>query len=184
MLAVPALHYSRNQKMSAFFTIVGPRGQESMLKIIQARTGRNLELAKTLFREYSASLSFDLDFQDFEEELANLPSGYASPEGCVLIATHTGQPAGCVALRKLSAGACEMKRLYVRPEFRGSGIGKALAEAIIEEARRIGYTCMRLDTVPSMTRARALYVSLGFEVIEPYRHNPIEGVVFMELKLV
>ena len=155
-----------------------------MLKITQARTGKNLELAKTLFREYSASLSFDLDFQDFEEELANLPSGYVSPEGCLLIATHTGQAAGCVALRKLSASICEMKRLYVRPPFRGLGIGRALTVAIIEQAGRIGYTCMRLDMVPSMKAARALYVSLGFEVIEPYRHNPIEGAVFMELKLV
>ena len=155
-----------------------------MLKIIQAQTGKNLELAKTLFREYSASLSFDLDFQDFEEELANLPSGYATPEGCLLIATYTWQPAGCVALRKVDASICEMKRLYVRPQFRGLGIGRALAEAIIEQARRIGYTCMRLDTVPSMEAARALYVSLGFEVIEPYRYNPIEGAVFMELTLV
>ena len=155
-----------------------------MLKIIQAQGGENLELAKTLFREYAASLSFDLDFQDFEEKLANLPNGYASPEGCLLIASHTGQAAGCVALRKVGASVCEMKRLYVRPQFRGLGIGRALAEAIIEQARRIGYTCMRLDTVPSMKAARALYVSLGFEVIEPYRYNPIEGAVFMDLTLV
>ena len=138
---------------------------EYMLKIIQARTGKNLDLAKMLFREYAASLSFDLDFQDFEEELANLPNGYAWPEGCLLIATYPRQAAGCVALRKVSASVCEMKRLYVRPQFRGLGIGKALAEAIIEQARRVGYACMRLDTVPSMKAARALYVSLGFEVI-------------------
>ena len=155
-----------------------------MLKIIQAETGKNLELAKTLFREYAASLSFDLDFQDFEEELANLPNGYTSPEGCLLIATYARQPAGCVALRKLGASVCEMKRLYVRPQFRGLRIGRALAEAIIERARTVGYTCMRLDTVPSMKAARALYVSLGFRVIEPYRYNPIEGAVFMELALV
>ena len=155
-----------------------------MLEIMQGQTGKNLELAKMLFREYSASLGFDLDFQDFEEELANLPSGYALPEGCLLIATYTRQPAGCVTLRKVGASVCEMKRLYVRPQFRGLGIGRALAEAIIERARTVGYTCMRLDTVPSMKAARALYVSLGFRVIEPYRYNPIEGAVFMELALV
>jgi len=155
-----------------------------MLRIIQAQMGKNLALARVLFEEYAASLSFELDFQDFEEELASLPEGYAPPHGCLLIATHNGRTAGCVALRKLSAGTCEMKRLYVRPRFRGLGVGRALADAIIEEARRIGYTCMRLDTAPSMRVARALYASLGFKAIAPYRYNPIDGAVFMELTLV
>ena len=155
-----------------------------MLKILQAETGKNLELTKALFEEYAASLSFDLDFQDFEEELVNIPGAYASPEGCLLLALYTGQVAGCVAARKLSDGVCEMKRLYVKPKFRGLGIGRALAEAVLEQARRMGYTRMRLDTVPSMNIARVLYVSLGFRVIDAYRYNPIEGAVFMELTLV
>jgi len=155
-----------------------------MLKIFQAKTSKNLELAKVLFEEYAASLGFDLDFQDFEGELSNLPSSYAPPKGCLLLAAYGGQPAGCVALRELCEGVCEMKRLYVRPHFRRLSIGRALAESVIEEARKLGYTRMRLDTVPSMDVARALYVSLGFKEIRPYRYNPIEGAVFMEFTLV
>lgn len=155
-----------------------------MLKIFQAKTGKNLELVRVLFEKYAASLGFELDFQDFEEELSNLPSSYAPPKGCLLLATYGGRPAGCVALRELCEGVCEMKRLYVKPQFRGLGIGRALAESVIEEARKLGYTRMRLDTVPSMDVARALYVSLGFKEINPYRYNPIEGAVFMELTLV
>ena len=154
-----------------------------MLKVVQAEEGENFTHAQLLFEEYAASLDFDLDFQDFDEELANLPGGYAPPGGRLLVAIYRGQAAGCVALRKLSNDVCEMKRLYVRPQFRGLGIGRALAEAVIEEAQRIGYARMRLDTVPLMERARALYASLGFEEIGPYRHNPIEGAVFMELTL-
>jgi len=155
-----------------------------MLEILQAETDKNLELAKVLFEEYAGSLDFGLDFQDFEDEFANLPGAYASPGGCLLLAMYADQPAGCVALRKLSDGACEMKRLYVKPEFRGLGLGRALAEAVIEQARRKGYNHIRLDTVPSMKVARALYISLGFKVIDSYRYNPIEGAVFMELTLV
>lgn len=155
-----------------------------MLKIVQAEAGKDLKMIRTLFAEYADSLGFDLDFQDFEEELANLPSGYAPPSGCLLLAKYKDQLAGCVALRQLSDSICEMKRLYIRPQFRGLGIGRALAEAIIEQARRIGYIYMRLDTVPSMEIARTLYTSLGFKEIKPYRHNPIAGAVFMELKLV
>ena len=146
-------------------------------------SGCLIEIIKNLFVEYADSLGFDLSFQNFKEELANLPGDYAAPEGCLLLAKYEGQAAGCVALRKLSEGVCEGKRLYVRPRFRGLKIGRKLMEAIIAEARRIGYSAIRGDTIPSMEAAQALYASLGFKEIEPYRYNPIEGVAFMELKL-
>jgi putative acetyltransferase len=154
-----------------------------MLRILPVENEKDIELAKTLFVEYADSLGFDLSFQDFDRELANLPGDYGPPAGCLLIADYRNQPAGCVALRQLSEGVCEMKRLYVRPDLRGLGIGRALAEAVIEQARKSGYTRMRLDTAPSMEAARALYVSIGFGRIDAYRYNPIEGAVFMELKL-
>lgn len=154
-----------------------------MLKILQVQTGENLKFIKTLFKEYASSLDFDLDFQDFDKELANFPGDYAPPKGCLLLAKDEDKIAGCVALRELSEGVCEMKRLYVKPQFRGLGIGKTLAEAIIQEAQKIGYTRIRLDTAPSMQEARALYMSLGFKKISPYRYNPIEGAEFMELSL-
>ncbi len=155
-----------------------------MLKVLPADTGENLEQVKILFREYVDSLGFDLAFQGFQEELANLPSDYSGPAGYLLVVKYKDQPAGCVALRAFNGKICEMKRLYVRPQFRGLGVGRALAEAIIEKARRIGYARMRLDTAPSMEAARALYASLGFREISPYRYNPIEGAVFMELEIV
>jgi ribosomal protein S18 acetylase RimI-like enzyme len=155
-----------------------------MLKIYQVQTQEELKEIRKLFIEYAGSLGFDLCFQNFEQELANLPGHYAPPEGCLLLAKYKNNFAGCVGLRKIKEGICEMKRLYVRLEFRGFKIGKKLAEAIIEQAQNIGYKHMRLDTIPSMKAARALYVSLGFEEITPYRYNPIEGAQFMELKLV
>ena len=155
-----------------------------MLEILKAESGEELEQVRNLFEEYSNSLFFNLDFQNFEEELSNLPGDYVRPTGCLLLAINKGQSVGCVGLRKLSDGVCEMKRLYVREQFRGLGFGRALAEAVIEEARKIGYDYMRLDTVPSMDAARTLYVSLGFKQTSPYRYNPIEGAVFMELRLV
>jgi len=155
-----------------------------MLNIIHVNIAQNLELIRNLFEEYSASLGFDLDFQDFEEELVNLPGVYAPPDGRLLIAFWQEQVAGCVALRKLEDRICEMKRLYVRPQFQNLGIGRSLAEAIIEEARKIDYSRMRLDTISSMDRAKALYLSLGFKEIAPYRYNPIKGAAFMELVLV
>ena len=154
-----------------------------MLQILQANTTQNLEFARALFKEYTTSLDFDLDFQNFKEELANLPGDYAPPGGHLLIALWREQLSGCVALRKLEDRICEMKRLYVKPQFRGKGIFRALAEAIIEKAREIGYFRMCLDTISSMDRARALYLSLGFKEITPYRYNPVKGATFMELAL-
>ena len=154
-----------------------------MLKILQAHSGEHFKSIKMLFEEYANSLDFDLDFQDFDKELANFPGDYAPPKGRLLLARDEGEIAGCVTLRELSEGVCEMKRLYIKPQFRGMEIGRALVEAIIEEAQKIGYTHMRLDTAPSMQAARALYASLEFKEISPYRYNPIEGAVFMELSL-
>ena len=155
-----------------------------MLKIIDAQAGENLESVRNLFEEYRDSLDFDLCFQDFDEEFANLPVGYTPPKGCLLLATHQGEAAGCVALRRSSEGVCEMKRLYVRPRFRRKGIGRVLAQTVIERAKKAGYSQMCLDTVPIMNAARCLYESLGFKKIDPYRFNPIEGAVFMELTLI
>ncbi len=140
-----------------------------MLKIVLVKTKEHLQQIRQLFEEYAASLDFNLSFQNFEEELANLPGDYTLPEGRLLLAWWDNQVAGCVALRKISPEGCEMKRLYVRPQFRRLEIGRTLAGEIIEEAKKIGYTWMRLDTVPSMKRARALYDSLGFKRIPPYR---------------
>ena len=151
------------------------------LKLVEVTGGEDLERIRDLFREYERDLPFDLSFQSFDRELAELPGRYARPTGCMFLATWDGELAGCVALRQIGESVCEMKRLYVRPSLRGRGIGRALAEAIVEEARRIGYKRMRLDTV--LEPARSLYRSLGFHEIPPYQHVPIQGVVFMELDL-
>ncbi len=154
-----------------------------MISVVSARGEKDLRQAKILFEEYAATLDFALDFQNFEEEVASLPGGYIPPEGCLLLALHRNQVAGCVALRKIDRDTCEMKRLFVRPSFRHLGIGKSLAQNVIQEAKKKGYTRMRLDTVPSMKEARALYKKLGFEPIPSYCHNPIPGAVFLELEL-
>ena len=140
---------------------------------------------RKLFVEYGQSLGIDLGFQDFDRELANLPGEYnwTLGKGCLLIALHHGKPVGCVACRPQHELTCEMKRLYVRPEARGTGVGEALARAIIDEARRLGYEGMRLDSLPFMQKAVQLYGRLGFQTIEAYRHNPVEGSTFMELQL-
>jgi ribosomal protein S18 acetylase RimI-like enzyme len=139
----------------------------------------DVEVLRALFREYSASLVEQGCFPDFEDELAALPGGYEA----LLVARVDGEPVGCVAIRRLDDATCEMKRLYVQPDGRGSGLGRALAEAIVDEARRLGFRTMKLDTLPSMDTARALYRSLGFRPVERYNDNPIEGVLFYELTL-
>ena len=154
------------------------------LTLTQAESPSQLGEARELFLEYAQSLGFSLCFQNFDKELAGLPGDYAPPEGRLLLAEYDGQLAACVALHKLDSGICEMKRLYLRPQFRGKGLGRILAERIIAEARQIGYQQMRLDTVePIMKDAVAMYRKLGFKEIAPYRPNPIAGAMYMELKL-
>jgi putative acetyltransferase len=154
------------------------------LTFAQAESPQQIARARELFLEYAQSLGFSLCFQNFDEELAALPGDYAPPEGRLLLAESEGQLAGCVALHKLDRDVCEMKRLYLRPQFRGQGLGRALAGRIIADARQIGYQRMRLDTVePVMKDAVAMYRKLAFKEITPYRPNPIGGALYMELKL-
>jgi putative acetyltransferase len=154
------------------------------VRFIQASQVHEIDAARELFREYEAWLGLDLCFQNFEKELTELPGAYAPPTGRLLLAFENDQLAGCVALRKLSDGVCEMKRLFLRPQFHGHGRGREQAERIIDEARRAGYERMRLDTLPEqMGKAIALYRSLGFKEIEPYYKNPVTGAMFMELVL-
>ena len=147
------------------------------------------ELASTaeIFREYAASLDVDLCFQDFDAELASLPGEYAPPRGDLLLAYVRGELAGCGALRPFAdaedGNACEMKRLYVRPGFRGIGLGRILAKALFDEAHRIGYSTMLLDTLDDMEAARELYTSLGFAEIPPYYFNPIPGAHYLRVTL-
>ena len=165
-----------------------------MLKIHQAETDEDLEQVRILFQEYTdylkdvlseyLTLPWFIDYlRGFEKELANLPGEYGPPTGCLLLAKYKDQPAGCVALRKLSNNICKGKRLYVRPEFRGLKIGRKLMESIIAEARRIGYSAMQGDTVPSMQAAQVLHASLGFKEIRPNHRDPIKEAKFVELKL-
>ena len=159
-------------------------GREPSLHATQVESREQAAEVRELFLEYARSLTFDLCFQSFDEELAGLPGDYAPPDGRLLLATFEGQAAGCVALHKIENDVCEMKRLYVRPQFRGKGLGKALAERIIHEAGEIGYKKLRLDTVePVMRTAVAMYRALGFQEIAPYRANPIDGALYMELQL-
>jgi ribosomal protein S18 acetylase RimI-like enzyme len=153
------------------------------LKIKAVDNPEDLILAKDLFIEYASSLGFNLCFQSFDEELKSLPGKYSPPEGNLLLAFYDEKPAGCIAMRKLEPGICGMKRLFVKPEFRGLKIGKFLAENIINDAYNKGYLKMRLDTLSTMLAARNLYTHLGFKEIAPYCYNPIEGAVYMELEL-
>ena len=146
-----------------------------------------LETVRELFREYANSLNIDLQFQNFEEELATLPGDYAEPQGCLLVARVDGEVAGCCGLRLLAnvdyPNSAEMKRLYVRRAFRGFGLGRLLAEAILDAARRAGYASVLLDTLDDMEAARALYVDLGFEEVPPYYHNPVAGAHYLKADL-
>jgi ribosomal protein S18 acetylase RimI-like enzyme len=158
---------------------------EQSFRILPAGSAADIDDAAAQFRAYAASLSIDLTYQDFEAELAALPGKYAPPSGALLLARGAGGDAlGCVALRPLGElGFCEMKRLYVDPSARGLGLGKALVEVILHEAGRLGYAEMRLDTLPSMKAALALYGSFGFERIGPYYDTPVPGTVFLAKRL-
>ena len=154
------------------------------MKIFQAQSAEDIETARELFEEYAAALNISLCFQDFDQEVSGLPGNYSPPAGRLLLAIQDGEVAGCIALRPLAGNGCEMKRLYVRPQFRGRGLGGKLVAAVIDAAREIGYERMRLDTLPGkMDRAIAQYRSIGFQEIPPYYHNPVAGALFMELSL-
>ncbi len=155
-----------------------------MIEFIQVEPGPALDQIRALFLEYAKSLDFNLCFQNFDKELRELPGEYALPHGRLILCEFNGKPAGCIALKPLEPGICEMKRLYVRPESRGSQLGFKLATHLIDEARRAGYTSMRLDTIRgSMDKAIALYRSLGFKEIPPYYPNPIANALYLELSL-
>ena len=155
------------------------------MEIIDGSLPERIEQARQLFEEYAGWIEISLCFQNFDKELAGLPGDYAPPNGRLLLAVQDNRLAGCVALRPLLDGVCEMKRLYLRPEFRGLGLGKQLMVAIIDAAREIRYERMRLDTLPGkMDQALAMYRRSGLKEIEPYYENPVEGATFMELKLV
>ena len=153
-------------------------------RITPVLSDSQIEQVRRLFIEYQEQLGIDLCFQNFSAEVANLPGDYSPPDGRLKLAVVEGEPAGCIALRKIGPGVCEMKRLYVRPQFRGTGLGSRLAKALIQEARRNGYQQMRLDTLSGkMDRAIELYRNLGFKQIEPYYKNPVPGAMFLELDL-
>ncbi len=153
------------------------------MDIITADTPDHMIETECLFREYESFLNVDLCFQEFETELATLPGKYAPPGGSLLLALEGSQTAGCVAVRSLEADICEMKRLYVRPQYRGSGLGKKLAESVISEAEKLGYRLMRLDTLETLTEAMGLYQSLGFTQTGAYYHNPLQHVIYWEKTL-
>ena len=180
---------SQNLKSPSLSPVSGARPEQSRsmaedISLAQAENPAQIARVRELFLEYAQSLDLSLCFQNFDKEIAALPGDYAPPDGRLLLAQCDGQLAGCVALRKLEPGICEMKRLYLRPQFRGKGLGRILAQRIIAEARQIGYTRMRLDTIePVMKDAVAMYHKLGFKIIAPYRANPTPGTIYMELKL-
>ena len=154
-----------------------------MTAIRDARFPEEADVVRELLREYQIAIGVDLCFQGFAEELATLPGGYARPAGRLLLAVDGPRIVGCVGLRPVQGGPCEMKRLYVRPEARRGAVGRLLTTTVLDEARHIGYPRVVLDTLPSMTEARALYRSLGFTEIAPYCHNPIAGALYFGLEL-
>ncbi len=166
-------------------TSAGPASPE--IAVVGADTPALLETARALFREYASTLTIDLAFQNFDAELARLPGDYAAPFGALLLAFVDGQPAGCGALRALPdvdyPNACEMKRLYVRRAFRGFGLGRALAQQLMDLATQAGYSTLLLDTLDEMESARELYASLGFEEIAPYYFNPVAGAHYLKAEL-
>ncbi len=154
------------------------------MNIVQVQSPADIDRARELFEAYAAWLGIDLCFQNFERELAELPGEYVPPAGRLFLAFEGDHVYGCVALRSLGEGTSEIKRLYVRPDFRGNGLGRELTQTVIDAAREIGYERVRLDTLPGrMDRAISMYRSLGFREIEAYYHNPVAGVTFMELSL-
>jgi len=157
------------------------------IELFTPASADDIEAARAIFREYASTLSVDLDFQDFQTELTNLPGDYAPPRGGLLLARVSGALAGCCALRPMDSSdypnAAEMKRLFVRKAFRGFGLGRQLTEAILDEARRAGYSSVLLDTLDEMEAARALYEDLGFEEIPPYYHNPHAGAHYLKVDL-
>jgi ribosomal protein S18 acetylase RimI-like enzyme len=164
-------------------TPLAPRSAAFVLR--DAEGDADMDAARALFREYAAALGVDLCFQNFAQELADLPGAYAPPRGCLLFAERNGERLGCVALRPLEdyEATGEVKRLYVRPEARGLGVGRALAQAVIERARALGYRELKLDTLATMHEAQALYASLGFRECEAYYANPLGGTVYMALRI-
>jgi len=154
-----------------------------MIEIVEANTKILITKVKELFLEYSESLGFDLSFQNFDAELDNFPVQYSPPTGSLFLALSQNLPIGCVGVRYFEDDICEMKRLFVKPNFRGKRVGRLLAEAAVKAGKILGYERMRLDTLPTMEKANHLYRSLGFIEIEPYRYNPIEGAKYLELNL-
>jgi ribosomal protein S18 acetylase RimI-like enzyme len=162
-------------------------GAPPLIAVMTPATPQWLDTTRTIFREYAAQLGVDLCFQNFDAELAGLPGEYAAPRGALLLALVDGKVAGCGALRALTdvdyANACEMKRLYVRPAFRRFGIGRLLAQALMDRGMQAGYSSLLLDTLDDMEAARGLYASLGFEEIPPYYFNPIAGAHYLKAEL-
>ena len=159
------------------------RTQDAQTGIIRAVTPEKIAAVRDLMREYGASLGVDLSYQNFEDEVRSLPGDYSGPRGTLLLAMDGEEAAGCVAIRPLAENFCEMKRLYVRPAWRSTGLGKRLVLAALEDARRAGHRFVRLDTLPSMIAARKLYASLGFLPIAPYYQSPVPGTAFLQLDL-
>lgn len=154
-----------------------------MIDFVHAITPGQIEQARTLIREYTDALGIDLSFQELEQELADFPGAYAPPGGGLWLALDGSEAAGCIGIRALEPDTCEMKRLYIRPAWRGHGLGRRLVEAALEQARAMGYTAMYLDTLPEMKAAIRMYQAFGFQRTEPYYANPIPGALFFKLRL-